>query len=60
MPLSIVGFAAIYKTGFTPKMLGLGNVTGCDKPASVQGTDLYSITGVTPCCHSCVGFCDAP
>lgn len=45
MPLSIVGFAAVYKTGFTPKMLGLGNVTGCDKLASVQGMDLYSITG---------------
>lgn len=45
MPLSIVGFATVYKMGFTPKMLGLGNVTVRAKLAPLQARDLCSITG---------------
>ena len=44
MPLNIVGFAAIYKMGFTPKMLGLGNVAVRDKLPSLQTGDLCSVT----------------
>lgn len=44
MPLNIVGFAAIYKMGFTPKMLGLGNVTEHDKLALLQARDLCCVT----------------
>lgn len=44
MPLNILGFAAIYKMGFTPKMLGLGNVAGRDKWASSQARNLCSVT----------------
>lgn len=44
MPLNIMGFAAIYKMGFTPKMLGLGNVSVRDKLALLQARDLCCVT----------------
>lgn len=51
MPLSIMGFAAIYKMGFTPKMLGLGNVAICDKLALQQARDLWCFSS-----HLAAGF----